>query len=67
MPRSQARLAPERMTDFQLSNVLHSELILFEAQLFGLSDSIGMRGRFKRIKAITDEQRMRGQQLYFSF
>lgn len=54
---------PERMTDFQLTHRLHSELILFEAQLRGTSDQVGRLGRFLRIKAICTEQRLRSQQL----
>lgn len=67
MPRTKPRLAPERMTDFQLANVLQSELILFEAQLLGRSDPTGRLGRFRRIKAICAEQRLRGEQQRFGF
>lgn len=67
MPKSKGRLMPERMTDFQLANVLQSELILFEAQLIGMSDPIGRLGRFERIKAICTEQRLRGEQQRFGF
>jgi hypothetical protein len=67
MPKARARLAPERMTDFQLSNYLHSELILFEAQLKGVSDPTGRLARFGRIMAICQEQRLRGEQQRFGF